>query len=350
MIWFWIGFFALVALLLFLDLGVFHKKSHTMSFKEALGWTIGWVILGLSFGGVVYLMYENHWLDASMSDETGKPVGGLGAASAYWSGYLLEQALSVDNIFVVSLVFKQFRVPNQYQHRILFWGILGAIFFRVTMLGGGVWLASKFTWIFYIFGGYLAWQGLKLFGHDDDDDDDSKVDNSFAVRTLRKMVRIVDGHHGGKLMVHDDKGRRALTTLAVCLVVVELTDIVFALDSIPAVLSVTTESFIVITSNIFAIMGLRSLYFVLAGAMDRFKYLKYSLAILLIVIGAKMILHSHYHFGHLLSLGVIAGILTVGVLASIFFSPKDASDSSEEGTVPVEAVGEVGGEEPPKSE
>jgi tellurite resistance protein TerC len=339
-IWFWIGFFAFVGLLLFLDLFVFHRKSHTMSFREALGWTIGWVILGLSFGGVVYLMYENHWLGAAMV-ENGKPVSGFGAASAYWSGYLLEQALSIDNIFVVSLVFKQFRVPSQFQHRILFWGIMGAIFFRVTMLGGGVWLANTFSWVFYIFGGYLAWQGLKLFGHDDDDGDESKVDNSFAVRTLRKMVRIVDGHHGGALMIRDDKGRRALTTLAVCLVVVELTDIVFALDSIPAVLSVTTESFIVITSNIFAIMGLRSLYFVLAGAMAKFQYLKMSLAVLLIVIGAKMVLHSHVHFSHLLSLGVIAGILTIGVVASIVITPKTAPAEPEgEGQSPLETVGE----------
>jgi len=346
-IWFWVGFFALVGLLLFLDLGVFHRKSHTMSFKEALGWTIGWVLLGLSFGGVVYLMFENHWLGAQFLDEQGKPRGGLEATTAYWSGYLLEQALSVDNIFVVSLVFKQFRVPGQYQHRILFWGIMGAIFFRVTMLGGGVWLATTFSWIFYIFGAYLAWQGLKLFSHDDDDDDSSKVDNSFAVRTLRKMVRIVDGHHGGKLMIRDDKGRRALTTLAVCLVVVELTDIVFALDSIPAVLSVTTNSFIVITSNIFAIMGLRSLYFVLAGAMAKFQYLKMSLAVLLIVIGAKMILHGHVHFGHFLSLAVIAGILTLGVVASIIATKRAKPEPPDTSVTPREAIGEVGGEEPP---
>jgi tellurite resistance protein TerC len=263
---------------------------------------------------------------------------------------LLEQALSIDNIFVVSLVFKQFRVPGQYQHRILFWGIMGAIFFRVTMLGGGVWLATTFSWVFYIFGGYLAWQGLKLFSHDDDDDGDtSKVDNSFAVRTLRKMVRVVDGHHGGKLMIRDDKGRRALTTLAVCLVVVELTDIVFALDSIPAVLSVTTESFIVITSNIFAIMGLRSLYFVLAGAMAKFKYLQLSLAVLLIVIGAKMVLHSHIHFGHFLSLGVIGGILAVGVIASIIASARSKPEPPDESVSPLEAVGEVGGEESAKN-
>jgi tellurite resistance protein TerC len=339
MTWFWLGFFAFVGTLLFLDLFVFHRKSHVMAFREAMGWTIGWMVLGLSFGGFVYLMYEHGWLGAEMLDDKGKHVGGFGAASAYWSGYLLEQALSVDNIFVISLVFKQFKVPQAYQHRILFWGIIGAIVFRVAMLGGGVWLAQTFSWIFYIFGAYLAWQGLKLL-RGGDDDDDAAVDNSFPVRALRRMVRIVDGHHGGKLMVRDDKGRRALTTLAVCLVVVELTDIVFALDSIPAVLSVTTEGFIVITSNIFAIMGLRSLYFVLAGAMDKFHYLKISLAILLMVIGAKMILHGHVHISHLLSLAIIAGILAIGVIASILSKPKHR-DTEEGG--PHETVGERGG-------
>ncbi len=321
MIWFWIGFFALVALLLYLDLGVFNKKAHVMSFREAMSWTTGWVVLGLSFGGVVYLMYENHWYGAVIHDEKGNVVSGLGVASTYWAAYLLEQALSIDNIFVISLVFQQFRVPQQFQHRILFWGIIGAIFFRVTMLGGGVWLARTFDWIFYLFGAYLAWQGLKLLRSDDDDEGEVPAEG-FAVRVMRRMVRIVDGHHGGKLLVRDDRGRRALTTLAVCLIVVELTDIVFALDSIPAVLSVSQETFIVITSNIFAIMGLRSLYFVLAGAMAQFHYLKLSLAILLILIGAKMGLHGHVHISHELSLGLIAGILGLGVGASILSKPK----------------------------
>jgi tellurite resistance protein TerC len=321
MIWFWIGFFAFIALLLFLDLGVFNKKAHVMSFKEAMSWTIGWVMLGLSFGGLVYLIYEHHWFGAEMRDHKGAVVSGFGVASTYWAAYLLEQALSIDNIFVISLVFQQFRVPQQYQHRILFWGIIGAIFFRVTMLAGGVWLAKTFDWIFYLFGAYLAWQGVKLMRHGDDDEDEVPAE-TFAVRTLRKMVRIVDGHHDGKLTVRDDRGRRALTTLAVCLIVVELTDIVFALDSIPAVLSVSQETFIVVTSNILAIMGLRSLYFVLAGAMAKFHYLKLSLAVLLILIGVKMCLHGHVHFPHELSLGLIAGILAVGVLASVFSKPK----------------------------
>jgi tellurite resistance protein TerC len=336
---FWIGFFALVAILLFLDLGVFHRKSHTMSFKEAISWTLGWVTLGLAFGGVVFLMYQNHWLGAEFHNDRGEVVGGFDAASAYWAGYLLEQALSIDNIFVISLVFTQFRVPQEYQHRILFWGIMGAIVFRCAMLGGGVWLAQTFSWIFYVFGAYLAWQGVKLM-RGEDEDDEGGADNSTVVRLLRRFVRIVEGHHGGKLLVRDERGKRALTTLAVCLVVVELTDIVFALDSIPAVLSVTSESFIVITSNIFAIMGLRSLYFVLAGAMAKFHYLKLSLAILLIVIGAKMVAHEYLHVPHWVSLTLIAGILGVGVLASVL-STRKARDLGPQG--PHETVGEVGG-------
>src|ERR1700755_3240196 len=171
MIWFWLGFFALVALLLFLDLGILHRKATEPSLKSAAWWTVAWVCLGLSFSGIVYLIYENAWLGAHM---TGVHANGGGAAAsiAYVSAYLLEQALSIDNIFVMSLLFHSFRVPVKYQHRVLFWGILGAIVFRIVMLGGGSYLAARFDWIYYVFGGYLAWQGLKLFREEDEDDDD----------------------------------------------------------------------------------------------------------------------------------------------------------------------------------
>jgi tellurite resistance protein TerC len=325
MLWFWIGFFTLIALLLFLDLGVLHRKASEPTFANALGWTVAWVCVGLSFAGVVYLMYENHWLGIKLVVD-GKLQSGGDAAIVYLSAYLLEQALSIDNIFVISLLFRSFRVPNKYQHRVLFWGILGAIVFRVIMLAGGAFLAKRFDWIFYLFGGYLAWQGAKLlFGKEDDEE--GSVDKSFAVRALRRVVRIVDGDHGGKFLVTID-GRKALTTVAVCLVVVELTDVVFALDSIPAVLSVSQETFIMVTSNIFAIMGLRSLYFVLAGAMAKFKYLKIALAVLLILIGVKMVLHGHVHISHVASLAMIAGIIGGGVLASIFFG-KDEEEAGE---------------------
>ncbi|MCE9573744.1 MAG: TerC/Alx family metal homeostasis membrane protein [Deltaproteobacteria bacterium] len=322
MIWFWIGFFVLIAGLLALDLGVLHKNAGTPTFKSAMGWTIAWVAVGLSFSGVVYLIYENHWLGAAMTDEYGKPVGGGGAVLVYISAYLLEEALSVDNIFVMSLLFRSFRVPTQHQHRVLFWGILGAIVFRVGLLGGGAWLVKTFTWIFYIFGGYLVWAGIKLLrGEDEEGEPGSHMDRSLAVRILRKFVRIVDGEHDGKFII-GPKGKRALTTLAVCLIVIELSDIVFALDSIPAVLAVSQETFIMVTSNIFAILGLRSIYFVLAGAMAKFEYLKMALAVLLIMIGAKMIAHEHIHMSHELSLGLIAGIIGTGVVASIIANRK----------------------------
>jgi tellurite resistance protein TerC len=314
MFWFWLGFFALVALLLVLDLGVLHRKATEPTLRSAALWTVAWVALGLSFAGIVYLIYENNWLGVHL---TGCPPGhadGTDASITYVSAYLLEQALSIDNIFVISLLFHSFRIPIRYQHRVLFWGILGAIVFRVIMLGGGAFLAARFSWIFYIFGGYLAYQGLKLLRETGDGDDEPG--NSRAVRFLRRFIRVAEGDHSGKFTVKID-GRTALTTVAVCLVVIELTDIVFALDSIPAVLSVSQESFIMITSNIFAIMGLRSLYFVLAGAMAKFHFLKMSLAVLLMVIGAKMIAHKWLHVPHWVSLLLIAGILTVGVLASM---------------------------------
>ena len=320
MIWFWLGFFAFVAVLLALDLGVLHRSPQAPSLKSATYWTIAWMALGFSFTGFVYLMYEQAWLGATLIDPSERPGGD--AALMFVSAYLLEYALSVDNIFVISLLFHSFRVPVKYQHRVLFWGILGAIVFRLVMLAGGAYLANKFDWIFYIFGGYLAFQGVKLLRPEGDEE--AAHEKSFAVRTLRRVVRIVDGDHGGRFSVRVD-GKFALTTVAVCLVSIELTDIVFALDSIPAVLSVSKDIFIMVTSNIFAILGLRSLYFVLAGAMDKFKYLKLALAILLIVIGAKMVLHGHVHVPHALSLGVIAGIIGAGVLASIVSNRRAAA-------------------------
>ncbi len=316
-LWFWLGFFAFVAFLLFLDLGVLHKKNEEQSLKQAVGWTLGWVALGLSFSGFVYLMYQNHWLGADLADTPPGTKDGLEAAVTYISAYLLEQALSIDNIFVIALVFAQYKVPKQYQHRILFWGIMGAVVFRVTMLGGGVWLAKKFDFIFYVFGAYLAVQGAKLlFEKEEEDDEEGEVKVPGLVKTIRRVVK-VENDRSGSFLVHVN-GRRALTILAICLIQVELTDIVFALDSIPAVLSVSQETFIVVTSNIFAIMGLRSLYFVLAGAMAQFRYLKVALAILLVGIGIKLALHNHVHISHVYSLIGIALILSVGVGASIY--------------------------------
>jgi tellurite resistance protein TerC len=322
MIWFWLGFFALVGLLLAIDLGLLHRDNQEPTIKSALGWTAVWVCLGLAFAGVVYLIYEHHWLGAQLADGDGKG-GGADAAIVYVSAYLLEQALSIDNIFVISLLFRSFRVPARYQHRVLFWGILGAVVFRIAMLGGGSFLAKQFDWIFYVFGAYLAFQGAKLLREGDDEDEEAR-DNGVVLRVLRRFIRIVDGDHGGAFTVRDG-GRRALTTVAVCLIVVELTDIVFALDSIPAVLSVSRETFIMVTSNIFAILGLRSLYFVLAGAMAQFQYLKLALAILLILIGVKMLAHHYYAVPNTISLIAIAGIIGAGVAASMIANRRAAA-------------------------
>jgi len=213
-------------------------------------------------------------------------------------------------------------MPVKYQHRVLFWGILGAVVFRLVLLSSGAYLAARFHWVFYIFGAYLVWQGGKLLRSSDDDDDD--LGRSRAIRVLRRFVRIDDGDHGGKFSVVID-GRRALTTVAVCLIVVELTDIVFAFDSIPAVLSVSQDTFIMVTSNVFAIMGLRSLYFVLAAAMAKFHYLKIALGVLLVGIGAKMLAHDYYHMPHALSLAIIAGVIALGVIASLIASRRGIS-------------------------
>ena len=326
MIWFWIGFFVFVAVCLGLDLGVFSRTPTKPTFKSAFRKSMVWVSLGLAFAGPVYLLYENNWLGANTSGLSGKD-----AAITYLSGYLLEEALSVDNIFVIALIFRSFKIPSQYQHRVLFWGIIGAVVFRCAMLGGGVWLTKKFDFIFYFFGAYLIYSGLGLLRKEDEED--NQLEKSTAVRFMRRFVRIVEGDHGGHFMVRDSHGHRALTTLAVTLVVVELTDVVFAMDSIPAVLAVSQESFVIITSNIMAILGLRSLYFMLAGALAEFDYLKYALAGLLVFIGAKMIGHGHVYISNVVSLSIIAGFIAAGVIASLIANRRKdaaAADSAEE--------------------
>ncbi len=308
---FWLGFFALVAVLLFIDLGVLHKKQEEVTMASALGWTVVWVCLGLAFSGVVYVMYDRHLGGATL------PSGdGSDAAVTYVSAYLLEQALSVDNLFVISLVFASWKIPTKYQHRVLFWGILGAVIFRMSLLSGGAYVVERFQWVFYIFGAYLAYSGVKLMLPEHDE----KQGESTVVKFLRQFVAIVDAKDHAYVFSVRINGRRALTTAFVCLIVIELTDIVFALDSIPAVMSVSHEPFIMVTSNVFAILGLRSLYFVLAGAMAKFKYLKYALAVLLMVIGGKMLLHTVdviHDLPNVFWLGVIAGILAIGVAASL---------------------------------
>jgi len=324
MVWFWFGFFALVALLLVLDLGIIHREAKEQSLRTAAAWTAGWIALGLSFAGVVYLIYEHGWLGAHLRASVGGGrADGEDAAITYVSAYLLEQGLSVDNLFVISLAFHSFRMPVKYQHRVLFWGILGAVVFRLVLLSSGAYLAARFHWVFYIFGAYLVWQGGKRLRSSDDDDDD--LGRSRAIRVLRRFVRIDDGDHGGKFSVVID-GRRALTTVAVCLIVVELTDIVFALDSIPAVLGVTTHPVVAVTSNLFAVLGLRSLYFVIAGLLGRLRHLEAGLAVVLAFVGLKMLVGFAIEVPVAVELAVIASILG-GAVALSLRAPQPRSDS-----------------------
>ena len=323
MIWLWVGFFALVVVLLALDLGVFHRESHAISVREAAAWTILWIALGLSFGGLVYLIYEQGWMGA----EAG--TGGEALVS-YLTAYLLEKSLSIDNIFVISLIFTRFRVKAEYQHRVLFWGILGAIVMRGAVIAGGVWLVQSFDWIFYVFGAWLVYAGIKSLRSEDELD----PEHSRMMRLVRRMVPVVKGdEHGGKFLSRTRRGRRALTMLALALLAVEFTDLIFALDSIPAVLAVTPDPFLIVTSNVFAILGLRALYFVLAGMLDSFRYLKYSLAALLVVIGVKMLLHQLIHIPNLVSFAVIVAIVATGLIASVLADRRDARRTALAGDV-----------------
>jgi tellurite resistance protein TerC len=321
MTWLWLGFFALVLIMLALDLGVFHRKAHEINLREALGWTVFWVVLGLSFAGIVYLMYEYHWGGAGTHGGANVPhIHGVDAMVLYLTGYLLEESLSVDNLFVISLLMTAMRVPGKYQHRLLFWGILGALVFRGTMITGGVWLVNRFTWTFYIFGGFLVISGIRMLFAADDTEPDPEA--SWFFRGIRKVIPVAKQDHGSRLLAREN-GKVVFTYLAVALLAIELTDIVFAVDSVPAILAVTTEPFIVITSNVFAILGLRSLYFVLAGMMGKFRYLKTALSILLVVIGGKMLAHDIYKVPNLISLAVVVGVVGIGVATSFFVDLRE---------------------------
>lgn len=312
----WAGFVFLVLALLALDLGVFHKNAHSDSIGQALGWSAFWISLGLAFSGVIYLIYQYHWFGAALQvgqDHHG--VGGGEAVIQYLTGYLLEKSLSVDNLFVMALIFRSFQVKRDHQHRVLFWGIVVVLVFRAGMISGGVWLVHHFTWIFYVFGAYLVYAGIKIFVHNEDDDRDPQ--DHPAVRLVRGFLPMSTAPHGGHFS-RIENGRRVFTNLLVVLLVIEISDVVFAVDSVPAVLAITTDPFIVLTSNVFAILGLRSLYFVLAGMLNSFYYLKLALGVLLAFIGVKLILHNWLNIPNLLSLGIIVALVTTGVLLSLW--------------------------------
>lgn len=320
----WVGFIVLVMLLMAIDLGVFNKKAHIPTYKEALYSTFGWIILSLGFNVFIYFAYENQWFE--LGTYIHEPMGGREAALKYLTGYLLEESLSIDNLFVMALVFARFRIPKKYQHRILFWGILGVLIFRGMLIGVGIWLVHYFTWLFYFFGALLLYSAVKMFRHEDNLEED--MGKHRVVRFIRRFYPVSNSYDGGHFFTIEN-GKKAATPMFVALLVIETTDIFFAFDSVPAVFSITTDPFLVFSSNIFAILGLRSLYFVLADILDRFEYLRYSLIAILFFIGIKMILiplKIHMPIG--ISLGIIGLFLLAGILFSLFQKNKMSDPGS----------------------
>lgn len=309
MIWVWIGFVVLILGLLALDLGVIHKKNREMPVKEALAWVLFWVALALAFNVFIYFLYEYELFGPSPLME-GR--SGHKAAFKFFTGYLVEKSLSVDNIFVFLLIFQYFSVPLKYQHRVLFWGILLAVVLRGVMIGFGITLLNHFQWMFYVFGGLLLVTAARMPAAEQGSID---PDRNLFVRAVRAVVPVTMQHHEERFFVRQE-GRWTATPLFLALILVETSDVVFAIDSIPAILSITRDSFLVYTSNIFAILGLRSMYFALAAVVSRFRYLNICLMFILGFIGVKMILTHHYHIPIEVSLGVIAGIMSLGTVAS----------------------------------
>jgi tellurite resistance protein TerC len=301
----WAGFIAFVLAMLALDLGVFHRKAHTIAFKEALGWTIAWIGLAFAFNGFIYYQF------------------GSRLALEFATGYVLEKALSVDNIFVILLIFTYFRVPNEYQHRVLFWGIIGALVMRAIFIILGAALLAKFHWIIYLFGAFLIFTGIKMLFDDGGHSDPSETR---AYKFFRRIVPSTATYHGQKMFVIEN-GKRLATPLFLVLLMIEFTDLVFAVDSIPAIFAVTSDPFIVFTSNIFAILGLRSLFFVLSGVMDKFHRLKLGLALVLIFVGIKMAIMDYYKIDVKVSLLVIAALIGGSIAASLIWPKKpDAAE------------------------
>ncbi len=298
--WLWIGFNLFVLLMLALDLGVFNRKAHVVGFKESLTWTAVWIALAMVFNGWIWHHFG--------------PQKGL----EFFTGYVIEKSLSVDNVFVFALLFSYFAVPQIYQHKVLFWGVLGALVMRAAMIVLGAALITKFSWIIYLFGAFLIITGLKMILKKEEE---IHPENNPVVRWFKKLMPVTKDFRGDKFFVREN-GIRMATPLFVVLLLVEVSDVIFAVDSIPAIFAVTKDPFIVYTSNVFAILGLRSLYFALAGVLDKFHYLKIGLGFVLSFVGVKMLLaHSPWKVDTLISLGVIVGILAVSVIASLL-KPK----------------------------
>jgi tellurite resistance protein TerC len=309
----WVGFVVVVLLFLSLDLGVFHRRAHVVNFKEALVWTAVWFTLSMVFGGGLWKL--------SSKDE----------AIEFLTGYIIELSLSMDNVFVIALIFAYFRVPLEYQHRVLFWGIMGAFIMRGVMIGLGAALIQRFNWLLYLLGVFLVFTGIKMIFTGDDPPQPEK--NVF-IRLARKFFPVTSEFEGQRFWTRV-AGRQALTPLALVLLMVESTDLIFAVDSIPAIFAVTQNPFIVFTSNVFAILGLRSLYFVLAGAIRYFRYLKVGLSLVLSFIGVKMLLVAwNIHIETAMSLAVVAAIILTSIVFSVIVARRDAGGRNGPGGGP----------------
>lgn len=302
----WTVFIAVVVFALALDLGVFNRKPHEIKTKEAAIWTGVWVACAILFSGIIYLSFQNGWI-ANPTNLT--PTN---AVLKYITGYLIELSLSVDNIFIIALIFSSFAIPKKYQHEVLFYGVLGAIVFRALMIVFGVALITKFSWMIYVFGVFLILTALKmLFSHNKPKD----LHESTIYKWIIKVYPVTRKVYNDRFFIKRG-GVRYATPLFVALIIIELTDVFFAIDSIPAILAITADPFIVFSSNILAIMGLRSMFFLIVGALDKFKYISYSLVIILAFVGVKMIISHHVEIPEWLSLGVIVTSLAGGMVAS----------------------------------
>ncbi|MEW6720847.1 MAG: TerC family protein [Thermodesulfobacteriota bacterium] len=336
MIWIWTGFIGFILLLLAIDLGVLHRESRAVTMKEALAWSVIWTVVGLAFALFVYFGYEQRWLGLGTAVDAidGAANDGREAVLKYLTGYVIERSLSVDNVFVIAMIFSFFAVPAEYQHRVLFLGILGALVMRGAMIAMGVRLIAEFDWILYAFGALLILTALRMLFLKEGETDLEKL---VAIRLARRFLPITSRYHGEHFIVRDadaapaETGKAAgwmLTPLALALLLVETTDLVFAVDSIPAIFAITADPFLVFTSNVFAILGMRALYFALAGMMGKFRYLKASLAVVLLLVGGKM-LAAHWlkaAFGKNVGLYlmiVIFLVLGAGIAASLARARRD---------------------------
>ncbi|KIO51507.1 TerC family protein [Flavobacterium hibernum] len=318
----WIFFLIAIVLILALDLGVFNKNPHIISTKEASKWTLIWVTTSFLFSGVIYWLYTTDYI---ANPDNLKPAV---ASMKFITGYLIELSLSIDNIFVIAIIFASFKIPQKYQHRVLFWGILGAIVFRGLMIFFGVMLINKFTWMTYLFGAFLIFTALKMLFSGEDEDFQPK--DSFVYKTLGKIIPMTSEMNGEKFFVSTKTAKKAATPLFVALIVIEVMDVLFAIDSVPAILAITSDPFLVFSSNIFAILGLRSMYFFLANMLAKFSFLEYSLIAILTFVGLKMILHDFIHVPEWASLGFIALALLVGILVSLKYGKTEEEAKLEE--------------------